>query len=954
MKTILASLFLGFACTVSAADPVVYPVPQRVETYSAELTLPSVSISGTAVADPDALALLKTLVKEDASARYKIHLAQGGSARAGLTPVSGAYRLKISKDEMSVCAYDAAGMYYAMQTLSQLIKDGKVPCLEINDWPDIPFRGTVEGFYGQPWSHEARKRQFEFYGKYKLNTYIYGPKDDPFHGFSNRWREPYPADKAIQIRELALKAHEHKVNFVWAVHPGRDIRWTQADLDSCIEKFQMMYDLGVRSFGVFFDDIGGEGARGDKQVEFLNALNSQFIQKKPDVTPLIMCPTEYNRSWAKKEPGTYLDILGDRLDTSIQIMWTGNSVVHDITLEGLEWVNKRIKRPAYIWWNFPVSDYVRNRLLIGRVYGLDQTAVKEMSGFVSNPMDKPEASKITLFSIADYTWNMKAFNSDPSWRNGIRALFPACAEAVQTFADHNSDQGPNGHGYRREESVVIEPVLTAFLENYKNSGKINPSEYQIIMNEMERISKAPDAIRKHADNPIFLEETAQWLDAFQELGVAGIKTLQLIQALDAKNTDVAVSAASEAAYSLGKMRTIAERKGKTPFQSGAKTGTRVIEPFVTTLFRLASAKLYHSMTGIPPTFVTPITSSKHHDGLPAMTDRDPSSYYYCREIQKTGDWYGVDLGVVQPVRKVSVIMGRHDGDHDIVHKGQLEVSSDAAHWQALGSPSVGDHVAWSGTPVEGRFVRYRSLRAGKLDGTKDDVWTAFRDFSVNTVALPFAVSTVPLLKTLMVQATPTAISINRVMEVAQMKSGEFIQLSIPEGFKISAVKKFDLDLDVPELSTKIATQVSTDGQKWINYGAADLGTSWTMLRAINQLDRALDIKLNTFSLQFNPAANSASVNVSDGDLSTSIRLSEVPLTIENTINPTAKSCVIVADAPSLNVVVNYTNGTTQTLELKASAKGVFRIKGSSPVKSLIVKPVSDAESIVYEVFFVNE
>lgn len=127
-------------------------------------------------------------------------------------------------------------------------------------------------------------------------------------------------------------------------------------------------------------------------------------------------------------------------------MWTGDSVCHDITLEGQEWVNKRIKRPSYVWWNFPVTDYCRSNLCMGRVYGLPQESGsrESMSGLVSNPMDKPEASKVTLFGIADYAWNINGFKSDEAWKEGIVRLYPQAAEAMQAFVDHNSDQGPNG------------------------------------------------------------------------------------------------------------------------------------------------------------------------------------------------------------------------------------------------------------------------------------------------------------------------------------------------------------------------------------------------------------------------------------------------------------------------------------------------------------------------------
>lgn len=68
-----------------------------------------------------------------------------------------------------------------------------------------------------------------------------------------------------------------------------------------------------------------------------------------------MCPTEYNKSWSNPAKGSYLDILGEKLQPSIHIMWTGDRVISDITSAGMDSINARIKRPAYIWWNFPVA-----------------------------------------------------------------------------------------------------------------------------------------------------------------------------------------------------------------------------------------------------------------------------------------------------------------------------------------------------------------------------------------------------------------------------------------------------------------------------------------------------------------------------------------------------------------------------------------------------------------------
>lgn len=112
-----------------------------------------------------------------------------------------------------------------------------------------------------------------------MNTYIYGPKDDPYHSSPN-WRKPYPEKEAAQIKDLVKEAAANKVDFVWAIHPGLDIKWTDEDRMNVLNKFGMMYDLGVRSFAVFFDDISGEGAKADKQADLLNFLQRSLSRRK--------------------------------------------------------------------------------------------------------------------------------------------------------------------------------------------------------------------------------------------------------------------------------------------------------------------------------------------------------------------------------------------------------------------------------------------------------------------------------------------------------------------------------------------------------------------------------------------------------------------------------------------------------------------------------------------------
>ena len=380
-KSIVTLIALTLSCiSLYAGEIKVHPIPQQIQGGNQTVQVKEIRLIGGEKADPEAVKKLQELFKITTDSKaYPVYIGEKGDKavkkyNSRIPAKDGGYYLNIGDKQMIIAGHEGRGTFYALQTLSQLLKQQELPVVEIVDYPSVPYRGTVEGFYGQPWSHRDRISQLDFYGANKLNTYIYGPKDDPFHSSPN-WRQPYPEKEAGQIRELVETAKANKVDFVWAIHPGQDIKWNEADRKLLLNKFELMYQLGVRSFAVFFDDISGEGTDPNRQADLLNYLHQNFVKVKKDVTPLIMCPTQYNKSWSDPKPGTYLDILGDKLDPSIRIMWTGDRVISDITTEGLQWINKRLKREAYIWWNFPVSDYVRDHLLLGRSYGLDTAAV---------------------------------------------------------------------------------------------------------------------------------------------------------------------------------------------------------------------------------------------------------------------------------------------------------------------------------------------------------------------------------------------------------------------------------------------------------------------------------------------------------------------------------------------------------------------------------------------------
>ncbi len=595
-NTLLAGLLLAALSTgqARAQFSLVNPVPQKIQLAQTDGALFAAPSAWNIKTDASratsfAVAALKAQTSQiavNAKAKFTVTLGVKGdkavSKYASKVPSKAeGYWMSVTQKGIVVVGTDEEGLFYGIETLLASMKEGKLQEGTVQDWPDVAFRGTVEGFYGTPWSHEARLSQIEFYGRNKMNVYIYGPKDDPYH--RAEWRKPYPDADAQRIKELNEHAKANGVKFYWAIHPGVDIKWTTEDRDALVAKLEKMYKLGIRSYAVFFDDIWGEGAKADKQAELLNYVDEHFIHKYKDVSPLIMCPTEYNRAWANDEKG-YLRTLGTKMNKDVQIMWTGNSVVHCIDKESMEWINQRIDRKAYIWWNFPVSDFVRDHILLGPAYGNGLDIADDVSGFVSNPMEHAEASKISLYGIADYTWNMKNYDYQRDWERGLQAVLPSNTAALRTFALYSKDLGQNGHGFRREEGDELKSVAEGALKGDQQS-------LGMLLQKSMELKLACDVLLGDKSNPELVRELRPWLLQGRNLADYGVSVCSLVLA---GNPPAGQQSYPSFADFYAQARSIQEQmyalensSVRHALQPGIKVGTTVMLPTLNKLFTQA-------------------------------------------------------------------------------------------------------------------------------------------------------------------------------------------------------------------------------------------------------------------------------------------------------------------------------------------------------------------------------
>ena len=945
------------AC-VLASDVSVHPRPQSVMMGQGQLDLSGgISLQKGKVQDPDALKLLGETLREagvPTSGGVKLRIALKGDPVLGgagtkVAGASGAYQLMVGNDGITIIGNDQRGLYYAVQTLSQLLDGNKLPKLKINDFPAMPFRGTVEGFYGKPWSHRDRLSQFAFYGKYKLNTYIYGPKDDPYHS-SPHWRKPYPKDEAEQIRELAEVAKQYKVDFFWAIHPGKDIKWTEEDDQALLKKFDVMYDLGVRAFAVFFDDISGKGTDPKRQAAILNRIHKEFVLVKGDVRPLIMAPTQYNKGWSG---GDYLDILGDELDPSIHIMWTGDTVVDDINRPAMEWINARLKRKAFAWWNFPVTDYVRDHLMLGAAYGIEPDAGDTLSGFTSNPMDKPEASKLALYGVADYCWNPGKYDAQQAWVDGIKALMPDAAEAAYAvFARHNADGGPSYHNYRRVESVAIAPVVEQFLADYA-AGKPVGDGLKALAKEFRSIQQAPATIREHCGNPELVAEIDPWLTQFEELGNAGVAALQTAALLQRNEAASAWSSFAVAQKALDQMQVNDKTLNQNRWQPGVKTGSLVMTPFVEELVQLNGAALYSKASGRQTGPRKLFVSFSSDGGIEKMADGDDATFYESRDRQKVGDFAGIDLGSVQEIRKVSILQGRNNDDHDLINKGQLEASVDNKNWQPLGKETTGAEVEYAGQGVKGRYVRYRVVHAGKLDGSKNDVWTRIRRFEVNPQAGPKLKTNHPMLTKTPLQIDGGNMGLSPLFEVIKFKKGQFTGLDFGE---VTEVGKVTLDLKVDGPETRGELQLSLDGTSWTKVNAKVDGSVLTAtpnrkaryLRFVNNTGRDQEVYLNRFLAETKTQSNLTAGAFNDGDVTTAQPGPFEALKVRNEHAGADGLVLLLSGECKVKVVAYDAQGKAHNLGVATQPYQAFSFNGlKKPLKGVVLSGNGNLHEVVW-------
>ena len=307
--------------------------------------------------------------------------------------------------------------------------------MTVRDYPAAPVRGIAEGFFGKSWSQQERLEQLDFLGRTKQNRYLYAPGDDPFRQAA-RWRDPYPAAQRAEFRELADRARRNHVTLGWAVSPGQGLCFSSADdRKALLRKLDAMRALGFGAFQLRFEDVSysewhcdedgqkygsGPKAAARAHAELANEVARHLSRRHPDAEPLSVMPTEFYQDGATD----YRTALAEKLERGVQVAWTGVGVVPR-TITGGELAEARSafdQHPLVTMDNYPVNDYAQDRIFLGPYRGREPAVATGSAAVLANAMKQPTASRIPLFTAADYAWNPKGYRPDESWQAAIEAV----------------------------------------------------------------------------------------------------------------------------------------------------------------------------------------------------------------------------------------------------------------------------------------------------------------------------------------------------------------------------------------------------------------------------------------------------------------------------------------------------------------------------------------------------
>lgn len=328
----IAVLIVIASLPAAAQHPVLLPAPQQLKYDQGDISLSCLSFYISKNESPDtrfALNALKTVVEKAtgkkmapaasaATATVQYQIGRSGQELPGdkeKDATRESYRIRITPERVNIEAKTSTGLYYAVQTLRQLIEgatgEAKLPCLTLDDQPALPYRGVMMDFaHGGLITVAEIKRQIDFLAAWKTNQYyFYNEVSIDMKGFAGmNYQAGYTQEQIREIIAYGKERHMDVIPFVAFYGHLHDLL-----------KQEKYASLGIGHYGEELDprNPAVDSLLGNWIKQYAALFNSPFIH------------VGFDETWETHRIGT-------DVDTSVhsEVLW----------LRHLDFVQKELKK----------------------------------------------------------------------------------------------------------------------------------------------------------------------------------------------------------------------------------------------------------------------------------------------------------------------------------------------------------------------------------------------------------------------------------------------------------------------------------------------------------------------------------------------------------------------------------------------------------------------------------
>ena len=441
-------------------------------------------------------------------------------------PRTEAYAIRPSSSRVEVVANDSLGLYWACQSLIQLltIKDGKVVLrrAEIDDYPVFQVRSFKIG--GQDWSRIESMGHWSPSAKFNTFNVCYTTVG------RDQWPDPSPDYRAF-VRRLCACQLPRGTDVMLFVNPY--YLWKEhiqtsdpTDLDALARTCSLALEQGARKVMLCLDDFASKRDKRDERrlyvvmneqdrkqfgddlakvnVVLLNGWYERMKAQFPKSTLLAVLPYYWLPTGFYREEGERnLREIGENTPKDLVIVWTGPRVRS--TIVGKASVGKYTEllgRRPFLWdntlyaWHNPPHYFLDEfkTQYPERFWEMTELGCHYNAG-------GGEAYKAGLWCVADWLWNPEAYDREAALRKAVAIVAgPDCVDLLLDFRDAFYDV--------RDGRLAGLGPSAAFLREARKA-KASPLDAEDIRELRSQIARLPELaalIEKQCQNAGLVEE----------------------------------------------------------------------------------------------------------------------------------------------------------------------------------------------------------------------------------------------------------------------------------------------------------------------------------------------------------------------------------------------------------------------------------------------------------------